>query len=107
MPPAQILSTLRASATPSDVFVKGLIENVEAVPSLRSALDPTDRPFGDGPRSTGPSDADLDACNSVMVPGFLYDYDADEVPPGHSKTDSASVIYYGPERKVLQDEEKL
>lgn len=62
---------------------------------------------GCGPRSTGPSDADLDACNSVMVPGFLYDYDADEVPPGHLKTDSASVIYYGPERRVLQDEEKL
>lgn len=37
--------------TPSDVFMKGLIVNMEAMPSLRSALDPTDRPFGDGLRS--------------------------------------------------------
>lgn len=35
--------------TPSEVFMAGMLKmNPEEMPSLRSALDPADRPFGDG-----------------------------------------------------------
>jgi len=37
--------------TPMDVFMEGMLKiNTEVMPSLRSALDPPDRPFGDGLR---------------------------------------------------------
>lgn len=38
--------------TPSDVFMEGVVgSNLNQMPSLRSALDPPGRPFGDGLRS--------------------------------------------------------
>ncbi|MBN2685143.1 MAG: transposase [Pontiellaceae bacterium] len=56
--------------TPSDVFMEGLIRNVEAMPSLRSALDPADRPFGDGLRfATAPKEGgSVAATGTEMEP---------------------------------------